>query len=234
MKTNKLLSMVALGCALTAGFTSCKKDNNDPVIEQEQEQEYNAKVNVKIGETAYLPLISKSGNSEGSISRDGNVYRLRNFRQGTMNAIRTAVVTANPKFYFDFKENDGTDENGPITLPNSTSSANLQVNTSAGYTLSYINKTFDLVVSTDVFILATDGKLGLESSYTPNVIGWVKYTGNPNHQVLPIPDRTFILSKNGKPFFKFKVNSVYSNETMEKESAPSNYFYYSIDYQEFK
>ena len=227
MNIKHLATIAAISFA-TIGFTSCSKDKDNTATEQE----YDARVKVKDGEKVYIPFVSAAGNAEGTIERKGNVYQLRNYRQGTMNAIGTAVVTANTNYYFDFKENDAANEtNAAVTLPNSTRSANLQANTTAGYTLSYINKAFEAVTATDEFTVATEGRLGLESATVP---GWLKYTGGPNHQVLAIENRTFILLKDGKPFFKFKVNSVYSNETMEKEVAPSNYFYYSIDYQEFK
>lgn len=225
---NRLFKIAAVACALTVGFSSCSKDE-EPV-----EQEYQAKVMVKNGETKDLASVSTTVNSVGTLSRNADVYALRNFRQFTVGEDGKATTTAAGTFYFDFKENDGTDATGVVELPNSTRSANLKVNTTAGYSLSYIDKAFADVTASDSFTAAANGSLGLQSTYTPNVIGWLDYSGAPNHQVNPVAGRTLIVSKDGKALFKFRVNSVYSNETMEREVAPSNYFYYSIDYQEFK
>lgn len=227
---NKLFKIAALACVLTIGFSSCSKDE----VEVEVEQEYQAKVMVKDGETVDLTTASTLKGNTGTIKRTADVYALRNFRQFTLDADGAATTTAADNFYFDFKENEGTDNQGPVVLPNSTRSANLKVNTELGYTLSYIDRAFEEVTATDSFTEAADGSLGLQSTYTPNVIGWLDYSGSPNHTVTPVANRTLIVFKEGKAQFKFRVNSVYSNETPEKEVAPTNYFYYSIDYQEFK
>jgi hypothetical protein len=226
---NRLFKITALACALTVGFTACDKDDELPL-----EQEYQAKVMVKDGESKDLANVSTTINTEGTISRKGSLYSLRDFRQFTIDEDGKATETAAKDFYFDFKENDGTDDTeSPITIP-ATTAAKLIANADKGYTLYYIDKAFESVTASDDFLAAAENTLGLQSSYTPNVIGWANYTGGPNHQVLPVEGRTIVLFKDGEPYFKFRINSVYSNEQPEQEVAPTNYFYYSIDYQEFK
>lgn len=227
---NRLFKIAALACALTVGFSACSKDEQTTEVEQE----YQAKVMVKNGETVDLKSASSLKSNSGTIKRTNDVYALRNFRQFKLDADGNATTTAADNFYFDFKENDGTDDKGPVVLPNSARVADLKVNTESGYKLSYIDKAFENVLATDSFTEAANGSLGLQSTYTPNVIGWLNYSGSPNHTVMPVANRTLVVSKEGKALFKFRVNSVYSDETPEKEVAPTNYFYYSIDYQEFK
>lgn len=230
---NKLFKMTALACALTVGFTACDKNDEIP-LEQEQDQDYQAKVMVKDGETKDLAEVSTTINTEGTISRNGNVYALRNFRQFTIDGDGDVTTTVATNFYFDFKENDGTnDTETPLIIP-ATTAAKLIANEDKGYTLYYIDKAFETVTINDDFIAAAENTLGLQSSYTPDVIGWASYTGGPKHQVIPVENRTIVIFKDGKAFFKLRINSVYSNEEPEKEEAPTNYFYYSIDYQEFQ
>ncbi|WDF70776.1 hypothetical protein PQ465_10450 [Sphingobacterium oryzagri] len=225
---NRLFKMAALACVLTIGVSACSKD------EPQVEPAYQARVMVSDGQTVDLTVASPSKGNTGTIKRTADVYALRNFRQFKLDANGEATSTAADNFYFDFKENDATTSAGPVVLPNSTRSANLKVNTESGYSLYYIDKAFEQVTATDNFTLATGGSLGLQSAYAPNVIGWLNYSGSPNHAVTPVPNRTLIVFKDGVAQFKFRVNSVYSNETPEKEVAPTNYFYDSIDYQEFK
>ncbi|WP_140938314.1 hypothetical protein [Sphingobacterium lumbrici] len=228
---NKLFKISALACALTVGFTACDKDDKNP---EEVEQEYQAKVMVKDGETKDLANVSTTVNTEGTIHRSGDVYALRNFRQFTIGENGSATETAATNFYFDFKENDGVDAaNSPLILP-ATTAAKLIANADKGYTLYYIDKAFEEVSPNDDYLPAAENTLGLQSAYAPNVIGWASYTGGPKHQVIPVENRTIVIFKDGKAFFKLRVNSVYSNGEPEKEEAPTNYFYYSIDYQEFK
>ncbi|MCS4226075.1 hypothetical protein [Sphingobacterium sp. BIGb0165] len=229
---NKLFTTAALLCALSLGFTSCSKD--DDKVEQ-VEQEYQAKVMVKDGETVDLKKVSKTINTQGTIKRTGKIYSLRNFRQFTIGEDGKATTTAAETFYFDFKENDGISKADFVVSINAKgSNVDFVTNNSKGYTLSYIDKAFDEVKATDEFTAAKNNLLGLQSTYAPNVIGWANYTGAPNHQVLAVANRTIIVLKDNKPFFKIRMNSVYENETMNREVAPNNYFFYSIDYQEFK
>ncbi|MNG83463.1 hypothetical protein D3C87_543210 [compost metagenome] len=229
---NKLFTTAALLCALSLGFTSCSKDDDNVII---TEQEYQAKVSVKDGETVNLANISRTSNSQGTINRKGNVYSLRNFKQFIVGDDNKATTTAATTYYFDFKENDGASNNNFMIYVNAKgSNVDLATNSLKGYTLSYIDKAFDEVKASDQFIAATNNLLGLQSAYAPNVIGWANYTGAPNHQVLAVANRTIIVLKDNKPFFKIRMNSVYENETMNREVAPNNYFFYSIDYQEFK
>lgn len=228
---NKLFKIAALACTLTLGFTACDKDDEQPL---EQEQEYQAKVMVKDGETKDLAEVSTTINTEGTIARAGSVYALRNFRQFTIGEDGKATTTAATDFYFDFKENDGTNAAAtPVIIP-ATTAAKLIANVEKGYTLYYIDKAFEEVTAEDNFLAAAENTLGLQSQYAPNVIGWANYTGSPNHQVVPVAGRTIVIFKGEKPYFKFRINSVYSNGAPEKEVAPTNYFYYSIDYQEFQ
>ncbi|WP_294186466.1 hypothetical protein [uncultured Sphingobacterium sp.] len=229
---NRLFTTAALLCALSLGFTSCSKD--DDKVEQ-VEPEYQAKVMVKDGETVDLTKVSKTINTQGTIKRTGNTYSLRNFKQFTIDEDGKATTTAAQTYYFDFKENDGLNASDFIVSFNAKSSnVDLITNNVKGYTLSFIDKAFEDVKSTDQFTSESNNLLGLQSSYAPNVIGWANYTGQPNHQVLAVANRTIIISKEGKPFFKIRMNNVYENETMNREIAPNNYFFYSIDYQEFK
>lgn len=229
---NKLFTTAALVCALSLGFTSCSKD--DDKVEQ-VEPEYQAKVMVKDGETVDLTKVSKTINTQGTVKRTGKTYSLRNFRQFTIGEDGKATTTAAETYYFDFKENDGLSKADFVVSINAKgSNVDLITNNSKGYTLSYIDKAFHEVKATDEFTAAKNNLLGLQSTYAPNVIGWADYTGSPNHQVLAVANRTIIISKDAKPFFKIRMNSVYENETMNREVAPNNYFFYSIDYQEFK
>jgi hypothetical protein len=76
---NRLFKITALACALTVGFTACDKDDELPL-----EQEYQAKVMVKDGESKDLANVSTTINTEGTISRKGSLYSLRDFRQFTI------------------------------------------------------------------------------------------------------------------------------------------------------
>ncbi|MEI2272727.1 hypothetical protein OHD16_11290 [Sphingobacterium sp. ML3W] len=229
---NKLFTTSALLCALSLGFTSCSKDDDNTIV---TEQEYQAKVTVKDGETVNLANISRTSNSQGTINRKGNVYSLRNFKQFTVGDDNKATTTAATTYYLDFKENDGASSNNFMVYVNAKgSNVDLATNSLKGYTLSYIDKAFDEVKATDQFVAAKNNLLGLQSAYAPNVIGWANYTGAPNHQVLAVANRTIIVLKDNKPFFKIRMNSVYENETMNHEVAPNNYFFYSIDYQELQ
>jgi len=229
---NKLFTTAALVCALSLGFTSCSKD--DDKVEQ-VEPEYQAKVMVKDGETVDLTKVSKTINTQGTIKRTGKTYSLRNFRQFTIDEDGKATTTAAETFYFDFKENDGLSAADFVVSINAKgTNVDFVTNSTKGYTLSYIDKAFEEVKANDQFIAATNNLLGLQSAYAPNVIGWSNYTGSPNHQILAVTNRTLIISKDNRPFFKIRMNSVYENEKPEQEIAPRNYYFYSIDYQEFK
>lgn len=224
MKTNKINLFALMACVFTLSLTSCSKDDN-----MEVEQEYQAKVMVGDGESKELISVSTTDNTEGSISRTGNVYSLRNFRQGTLNSEGTAVETAASVFYFDFKENDGaSEENFQISLDGVGRSLSIIAN--EGYELSYIDKAFGLVTATDEFIATTDNTFGLQFGAA---IGWANYDITI-HIVSAVEDRTLVLSQNGEARFKFRVNSIYSDETPNAAAAATNFPYYSIDYQEFK
>ncbi|MFZ4863297.1 hypothetical protein ACL9RF_14060 [Sphingobacterium sp. Mn56C] len=229
MKINTLAA-VALALTISFGTLSCSKDkdndNQEVVV-----PEYNAKVKVKDGETVDLIKVSVSKDVQGTLTRIGNRYKLREFRQGVLNDNKTAVGTPNASFYYDFKENDGTTNDGALSLAGAGRNYIMQANLSKGYKLAFIDKSFDQVTATDSFTEAAEGKLGLNSATTA---GWITYSGNPNHQLIPVANRTFIILKDNKPQFKFVVNSTYSNEKPEKEVQPTNYYFYSIDYQEFK
>lgn len=223
---NTFLKITAMACAITIGFSACSKDDKDPVV-----QEYQAKVYLKDGESKDYTKASSTKNTEGTISRKGNVYALRNLRQFTVDADGKTTTTAAPTFYFDFKENDGTTAADAMITLNTGRNVDIIANTSKQYSLSYIDKSFETVVYNDGFTEAKDNKLGLESA---TVKGWAKYSGSPNHQVLPIENRTIIILKDNKPYFKLRVNSIYQGGSPIPVVGPSNSFFYSVDYQEFK
>lgn len=241
-QTTKLLSTALI---LAVGFSACSK-NDDPIpVEPE---EYQARVMVKDGETINLEKVAYTELTEGTIAREGNIYSLRDFRQNKEvpkldeegeqvlddNEEPVMELASKSRFYFDFKENDAADEdNFIVSLGGDTRDIDLTVNTEKGYGLAYIDAGFEGVKTDDNFTNAEDNKLGLKSPYTPDVEAWANYTGGPNHQVHPVDGRTYILTKDGKAFFKFRINSVYSGEEPEREEAPGNYFFYSIDYLEF-
>lgn len=226
---NKLFTTAALLCALSLGFTSCSKD--DDKVEQ-VEQEYQAKVMVKDGETVDLKKVSKTINTQGTIKRTGKIYSLRNFRQFTIGEDGKASTTAAETYYLDLKENDAANTaDVPLTLVAKQRDMDISANTLKSFSLSYIDKPFDQVSSTDQFISIADNKAGI--SMSASVIGWANYDRNTHH-VVAAKDRTLILLKDGRPYFKFKVNSAYSDEKPNKEIASDNYVFYSIDYQEFK
>lgn len=224
---NRLLKITALACVLTIGFTACEKDNNTP--EDETDQEYQAKVMVKDGETKDLADVSTTVNTEGTISRNGDRYALRNFRQFEMEEgeVTEDVATA---FYFDFKENDAVEaEDAPLTWIAEAMEMGVQPNTAKGYTLSYIDKDFASVTVEDDLIDVE--KMGI--ALFPGAIGWATYNMG-THMIEAVEDRTLVLSKDGEPQFKFQIRSIYSDETPNQEIGPTNYIYFSVDYQEFK
>lgn len=222
---NKLFTATALVCALTFGFTSCDKDNETPT-----EQEYQAKVMVKNGETKDLVTVSTTANTSGTIQRNGEVYSLRNFRQFTLDTDGKPTTTVSTAFYFDFKENDAVAETeSPITFVAQAQAMGLKPNTEKGYSLAYIDKAFNQVVTTDQFINIAE--IGI--AFSPTAIGWASYDMT-DHTVKPVSGRTIILLKNEKPTFKIHLRSIYSDETPNKEKGPDNYIFYSVDYQEFK
>lgn len=230
---NTFLKITAMACAITIGFSACSKDDKDPVV-----QEYQAKVYLKDGESKDYTKASSTKNTEGTISRKGNVYALRNLRQFTVDTDGKTTTTAATDYFFDFKENDATAAvDAMLTLP-ATNAVRLKSNVEKGYTLSYIDKAFESVTIKDQFIAVKDNEFGLNGITdrgipAPEIIGWINYTPT-NHQVIPVIDRTIIILKDSKPVFKFRVNSVYSNGAPEKENGPRNTFFYSVDYQEFK
>jgi len=227
---NNLFKIAAMACMVTLGFTACEKDDKNP-----EKQEYQAKVMVKSGETKNLADVSTTDNTEGMISRSGDVYSLRNFRQFTIDDSDLPTTTAANSYYIDLKENDGTNETDAALTMNATQrDMDIIANASKGYTLSYIDKAFETVAATDEFIALEDNKLGILTPFSPEgSIGWANYDMSVHH-ILAIEGRTLILSKDDEALFKFRVNSIYSDETPNKESASDNYVYYSIDYQEFK
>lgn len=247
MKKQKI-KFLSAALILAVGFNACTKDN-DVTPEEPQEPEYESRIMVEDGETINLEEVAYTELTEGTITRDGEVYALREFRQNEEipkldedgeplldeNEDPIVEIKSKTRFYFDFKENDAADEdNFVVSLGAATNDIDLTVNTDKGYGLSYIEEVFEEVKAEDSFTDAKDNKLGLKSPFNPDAEAWANYTGGPNHQVLPVEGVTYILTKDGKPFFKFRINSVYSGEEPEREEAPGNYFYYSIDYQEFK
>lgn len=241
---NQKTKFLSAALILAVGFSACSK--NEDII-----PDYDARINIENGVTVDLSDKSSVDNVTGKITRQGQVYQLRDFQITDGIPVEQKDFLGNPIldedgnpvkaetsleiFHFDFKENDAaTESNYLVSFGATTSKANLLVNTDKGYGLSYIDKAFENVNANDTFTEAEDNKLDLRTAYTPDVEAWLEYTGGPKHQVLPIEGRTYILTKDGNPFFKFRVNSVYSGEKPEKEEAPGNYFYYSIDYQEFK
>lgn len=244
-QTTKFLSAALI---LAVSFSACSTDDD---IAPQPEPEYEARIMIEDGATVDISDKSVVDNVTGKITREGQVYQLRDFQITDGIPVEQKDFLGNPIldengdpvtkessldiFYFDFKENDAaTEDDYLVTLGASTSTANLLVDTVNGYGLSYIDKAFESVNANDTFTEAEDNQLGLRTPYTPDVEAWLEYTGGPNHQVLPVEGRTYILTKDGKPYFKFRVNSVYSGGEPERERAPGNYFFYSIDYQEFK
>lgn len=245
MKKNKL-QILSVALILAIGFNACSKDDD---VVPEPDQEYPARVMIEDGEMVDLEEVASTEMTEGTISRDGNVYALRDFRQNEEvpkldedgepalddNDEPIMELESKTRFYFDFKENDAADEdNFAVSLGAATNDIDLTVNTEEGYGLAYIDEAFEEVNADDSFTDAEDNKLGLKSPFNPDAEAWANYTGGPNHQVLPVEGRTYVITKEGKPFFKFRINSVYSGEEPEREEAPGNYFFYSIDYQEFE
>lgn len=235
----KQFSIIALASIITAGISSCSKDKDHTTIPIEEE--YDARVIVKEGQHVNLSDVSNYKFIEGTLSRKNNVYSLRDLRvleeiEEEVDGETILVKKASTTYGFDFKENDvNSNEEAALTFSASTRN-NLQVNLEKGYRLYYINKPFESVNANDTFIEAEDGTMGFEGTFFPHNEGkgWAVYTGNPTHQIVPVENRTIVLFKEGKPIFKFRINSVYSGEQPEKEIAPNNYFYYSVDYQEFK
>lgn len=224
---NRLFKIAAFACVLTVGFTACEKDNKTP--EDETEQEYQAKVMVKDGETKDLTEVSTTANTEGTISRDGDRYALRNFRQFVIeeDEITEDVATA---FYFDFKENDAVEaEEAPLIWTAESRAIGVEPNVAKGYSLSYVDKAFASVTVEDDFVALEE--IGI--AFSPAMVGWATYDMS-THTIKAIADRTLVLSKDGEPQFKFQIRSIYSDETPNNEVGPTNFVYFSVDYQEFK
>src|SRR5690606_28215122 len=97
------------------------------------DQEYQARVMVKDGETKKLADVSVSINTEGTISRHGAVYSLRNFRQFIIGEDGAVTENVAPQFYFNFKENDGVSaEDAMLTLNATQRNMDVVSNTSRG------------------------------------------------------------------------------------------------------
>ncbi len=222
---NKLFRIAAIACFITVGFTACEKDNH--ISDDDTDQEHQPKVVVKDGETKDLVNVSTTSNTQGTISRDGERYALRNFRQF---AIEDGKVTENvaTTFYFDFKENDAVDaEEAPLIWIAESQAMGVEPNTAKGYSLSYIDKRFGAVRADDDFTAVE--KMGI--AFAPGATGWATYNMQ-THTVEAVAGRTLVLLKDGEPQFKFQIRSIYSDETPNKESGPTNYIYYAIDYQD--
>ncbi|RZF61353.1 HmuY family protein [Sphingobacterium corticibacterium] len=222
---NKLFRIALLACFITVGFTSCEKDNSMP--DEDTDQEHQPKIIVQDGETKDLADVSTTSNTQGTISRYGERYTLRNFRQFVVedNEATENVATT---FYFDFKENDAVAaEDAPLTWIAEAREMGVQPNTAKGYTLSYIDKRFGAVTADDEF--TTVEKMGI--AFAPTAIGWATYNMQ-THTVEAVAGRTLVLSKDGEPQFKFQIRSIYSDETPNNESGPTNYIYYTVDYQD--
>ena len=226
---NKLFKTAAFAVVLAIGFSSCSKDSDNDA------PEYAAKVTLKDGETKQLSTAASAKNTEGTISRKGNVYAIRDLRQVTITeANGTTKTTANANYFFDFKENDATAEaDGMVYFPTNSRAPILKSNEAKGYTLSYIDKAFETTSAKDQFTAVSEKGLGLNGFPNAEVIGWLNYARSTSI-VTPVTNRTYVISKAGKALFKFRVNSVYSNEKPEKDAEATNYYFYSVDYQEFK
>ncbi|WP_312336403.1 hypothetical protein [Sphingobacterium sp.] len=234
---NRLFTTAALLCALSLGFTSCSKD--DDKVEQ-VEPEYQAKVMVKDGETVDLTKVSKTINTQGTIKRTGNTYSLRNFKQFTMGEDGKATTTASADYYFDFKENDATSDADKMLSLSGTAAVTLKTNTEKGYTLSYIDKSFDQVQASDQLISIENNASEIYKMIIPPATqtirtesGWCNYS-LVNHIVTVVENRTLVISKDKKPLFKIRMNSIYSDGKPNADEKASNMVFYSIDYQEFK
>jgi len=221
---NKALTYMVV-CALSLTTFSCSKDDN-PAPKNE---EYAAKVMLKDGETKNYITASTAKGTTGSVSRKGDLYSIKDFRQGTLNSAGTALETANTVFYFNFKENDGADATtAQVTLNATQRNMDIIPNTKDGYKLSYINQAFNDVKATDQFTELEKAGVSFGTG-----IGWANYDVTVHH-VVAAPNRTFVLTKDGKPVFKFRVISVYSGGMPNAARESTNYVFYSIDYQEFK
>lgn len=224
IKKHKTLTYFLL-CTLSLTAFSCSKDDDSAP----KEEEYQAKVMLKDGETERFISTSSTKGTEGLISRQGDVYAIRDFRQGKLNTTGTAIEMANAVFYFNFKENDGMAESDAQLVLNATQrNMDLIPNIKNGYKLSYIDKAFSEVKPTDQLIPIEKAGVSLGSG-----IGWANYDFTIHH-VVAAENRTFILSKDEKVLFKFRINSAYSGGKPNAERESTNYVFYSIDYQEFK
>lgn len=229
-----LFTPIALVCALTFGFTSCSKDDNTPTI-----PDYQANVMVKDGETIDLAKASKTKNTEGTISRKGKVYSLRDFRQFSIDEEGITTTTPDKTYFFDFKENDGSPHTDFIASMSGTTSVTFSTNDEKGYTLSFIDKNFDLVTANDQFTAIEDNTSAIHKMTIPpgveterTAAGWCNYNAI-THIVSAVENRTLIVSKERKPYFKIRINSIYSNGEPNTPEKASNMMFYSIDYQEF-
>lgn len=236
MNIKHLFASAAVACILSIGFTACSSDDDDFVPTDPEETELNID----------LAKDSETKNARGTIVEEKGVFKLRNFQQVEANE-EDKVVTSK-LYYFDFEENDaGVLKAHSISL-SGTTSVEIKANMDEGYTLSYIDSPLEYVKTGDNFKPILTEKKDKEGNVTkesktdlrkvimpgfnmpPTEHGWADYYGE-THEVRPVADRTFILVKNGKAIYKFKINSIYENETPVDYK---NFVFYSIDYQELK
>lgn len=223
---NKLFTTAALVCALSFGFTSCSKDDDNTMQVETPKVIKNLKNN------------SKTDFTQGELTVKNDIFSLKNFKQFAVSEDGKPTAEAAKIYYYNFSENDGTDIRTNMISLSGDTKVTVTANAANGYTLSYIDKTFNDVVATDKFTaISTNSssiykmKFGGKESVRSES-GWCNYDGDNNHLVTAQENRTLIISKHGRPFFKLKMNSIYENEKAN-ESA-NNFVFYSIDYQEFK
>lgn len=212
---NRLFKITALACVLTIGFTACEKDNNTPEEEVEIKD---------------LAQESATINSEGTVRREGSLYELRNFRQFVVDEDGSVTEEVATTFYFDFKKNDAVEAaDAPLIWTAESRAIGVAPNIAGGYSLSYVDKAFASVTVEDDFTALEEIGIAFSSA----MVGWATYDMS-THTIKAIEGRTLLLSKDGTPQFKFQIRSIYSDETPNNEVGPTNFVYFSVDYQEFK
>lgn len=237
MKFKHLFSAAAITLALSFGFTSCSSDDDDHF-------DPNATISTKD-----LSSSSQTKNSKGIVvEKASGIFELRNFQQFELDENGQIIIEdieikegdkvvrtekkekTSAVYYFDFTNNDAaTKEKHSISF-DATRMVSAKTNTDRGYTLSAIDKKFEDVVATDEFLAAANNSLGLALP-APTAPGWALYSGAPAHRVDVKENYTMILSKDGKPVVKFRINSIYENGKPNKDEQPDNMVFYSIDYQ---
>lgn len=216
MRIKQLFAATAIASVLSFSFVSCSDDDD-----------FNPEA---VLTTKDLSKDSKTNNSKGTVTEKASgVFELRNFNQLTVTEEGTATSEKASVYYFDFASNDAsTAEAAPIKLNATQRVIDHVPNIAAGYSLSYIEKAFELVKANDEFTAAPNDKLGLAFGGSQ---GWASYSGAPAHRVDAKKDFTMIVMKDNKAVFKYRVNSIYEDEKPNKDVEPDNMVFYSIDYQ---